>query len=110
MSLLLYQSKELSPRSRVIAEQAPNGRGHGLAARLLHTAGAHAQVLPFHDDHTTVRLQHLFYNIRNLRSDSLLYLQSAGHRFHEPGKFAESGNLAARNIPDMNLAEKKGAI
>ncbi len=103
---MLQQSKKLGTKRRAAAELASYGGRNRFAARLLHAARAHAQMLALHDDHNAMRRKLLVNDIRDLRCDSLLHLQPAGNRLYETGKLAESRYFAARDITDMRFPEE----
>ena len=73
---------------------------------LLHAAHHHAEVLGFHDNSDTLRLQHRFQRIADLLCEAFLGLEPAGEHVDDPWNLAEADDVLVRHVPHMHLADE----
>src|SRR2546423_10922007 len=94
------QRHRLGARARVFAEAAAYGGGDGDRAGLLHPADGHTGVLGLHDDHHADRLEHAVERVGDLRSQSLLNLQTPRARADQTRELPQTA--AAPPLPDLS--------
>ena len=81
---------------RVAPEQAPDGRGDGRGARLLHAPHRHAQVLGLDHHQDPPGVEGLLDGVGDLGGHPLLDLQALGEAVDQAGQLGEPGDPAVR--------------
>src|SRR5580704_11314583 len=71
-----------------------------------YAAHHHAEVARFDYHGYTLRLDYFLDGLGDLRGEALLNLQAAGEEFDEARDFAESDDLAVRNVRYVHFAEE----
>src|SRR2546423_6746231 len=105
------QRHRLGARARVFAEAAAYGGGDGDRAGLLPPADGHAGVLGLHDDHHADWLEHAVERVGDLRSQSLLNLQTPRERLDQTRELRQSDDAPLlRDVCDVALADERREV
>ena len=104
----IQPNQELLPRSRIVAEAAKHTACHHFDAVLVHAAGGYAGVRRLYHDGHSLRLQHRFDDVGDLRSQALLNLKALRIGVDDAGQLRNADDASPRQVADMREADDRG--